>query len=199
MSKKLCLLLLCAGLAAILAAGLLVALSDRKQAPADFANVQDNKEQAGNRADRLVAEILKRPLFTQGRRPPEVKVVKAEPPKLQGRLAGVMLRPDGRIALFTRPGGRPVSVKEGDVIDGWTTAKIEAGRVLLTSSFGEQIVKPTNGSADELTPGRRPVKKAAAAKSQPSQPNQAGTPSQNPAKPQKPQQLANGAAATGQK
>ena len=196
MSKNFRLPLLRAGLVAILAAVSLFVWSKREQAPPTLANVQNDKVQTNDRADRLVAEILKRPLFTQGRQPPEVKVVKAEPPKLQGRLAGVMLRPDGRIALFTRPGGRPVSVKEGDVIDGWTTAKIEAGRVLLTSSFGEQIVKPTNGSAEELTPGRRPVKKAVATKGQP---NQAATPAQNPAKPQKPQQQANGAAATGQK
>lgn len=196
MSKKSRLLLLCAGFAAVLAAGLLFVLWPHKPAAVAFANTSDNKEQASGKADRLVAEILKRPLFSPGRKPPEVKVVKAEPPKLQGRLAGVMLRPDGRIALFTRPGGRPVSVREGDVIDGWTTTKIEEGRVLLTSSFGEQIVKPTNGSAEELTPGRRPAKKAAAAKPQP---NQAATPAQNPAKPQNPQQQANGAAATGQK
>ena len=196
MSKRVRLLLLCAGLAATLAAGSLFVWSKREHAPAALANVRNDKEQTNARADRLVAEILKRPLFTRGRQPPEVKVVKVEPPKLQGRLAGVMLRPDGRVALFTRPGGRPISVKEGDVIDGWTTAKIEAGRVLLTSSFGEQIVKPTNGSAEELTPGRRAVKKPVAAKGPP---NQAGTPAQNPAKPQKPQQQANGAAATGQK
>jgi hypothetical protein len=196
MSKGLRLLLLCAGFAAVLAAGSLYVWSQREHPPTALANVQSDKERTNDRADRFAAEVLKRPLFTQGRQPPEVKIVKAEPPKLQGRLAGVMLRPDGRIALFTRPGGRPISVKEGDVIDGWTTAKIEEGRVLLTSSFGEQIVKPTNGSAEELTPGRRPAKKAVAVKNQP---NQAGTPTQNPAKPQKPQQQANGAAATGQK
>jgi len=185
--------LLFAGLAAAVAAGVLFVLLGSKDAPASFAPLKGDARQAANRADQMVAEILKRPLFTPGRQPPEAKVVKAEPPQLQGRLAGVMLRPDLRIALFTRPGGKPVSVKEGDVIDGWTTARIEPGRVVLTSSFGEQVVKPTNGSAEEVTPGHRPVKKPAPAKSK------SAKPGQNPAPAQKPQQLANGAGTTGQK
>jgi len=193
MTKRLRILLLGAGLAAIVAAGALFGHLGRKPAPVPFAGLQEKKEQASEKADRLVAEILKRPLFTEGRRPPQPKIVKAEPPRLQGRLAGVMLRPNSRIALFTRPGGRPVSIKEGDIIDGWTAAKIEEGQVVLTSSFGQQIVKPTNGGAEELTPGRRPVKKSAPAKNQPAKPGQNQTPAQ------KSQQLAGGAATTGQK
>ena len=192
MIEKYRLSFLFAGLAAVVAAGFLFVLLGSKEAPASFAPLKGDAGQAAGKADSLVAEILKRPLFTPGRQPPEAKVVKAEPPQLQGRLAGVMLRPDLRIALFTRPGGKPVSVKEGDVIDGWTTAKIEPGRVVLTSSFGEQVVKPTNGSAEEVTPGHRPVKKPASAKT-------SAKPGQKPPAAQKPQQLANGAGTTGQK
>jgi type II secretory pathway component PulC len=115
---------------------------------------------AAKKGDALVAEIIKRPLFTDGRAPPRPpQVVKAEPPHLQGRLAGVMLQSDSREALFTRPGGKPVAVKEGDVIDGWTVGKIQEDQVLLTSAFGEQVVKPTNGGADEITTAPRPVAK----------------------------------------
>jgi hypothetical protein len=193
MIKKLRLPLLCAALAGIVIAGFLFGLLGSKDAPASFSAFNDDTGQAAaGKADRLVAEILKRPLFTPGRQPPEVKIVKAEPPKLQGRLAGVMLRQDTRVALFTRPGGKPISVKEGETIDGWTTAKIEAGRVVLTSAFGEQIVKPTPGAADEITPGHRPVKKPT-----PTKPAQAGQP--QPASGPKPQQLATGAGSTGKK
>ena len=193
MIKRYRLSLLFAGLAAVIAVGFLFALLGSKDAPASFVPFKDDAGQAAaDKADRLVAEILKRPLFTEGREPPHPKVVKATPPVLQGRLAGVMLRPDMRIALFTRPGGgRPVSVKEGEVIDGWTTSKIEEGRVVLTSSFGQQVVKPTNGSADEVTPGHHAIKKATPTKNQPAKPAQAPG--------QKPQQLANGAGTTGQR
>ena len=198
MTTRLRLLLSCACVAVLLAAGLYFALTAGKHAPATLTGLpNDGGQAADDRADRMVAEILKRPLFTQGRQPPETKIVKAEPPKLQGRLAGVVLRPDLREALFTRPGGRPVSVKEGEVIDGWTTAKIEAGQVVLTSSFGEQIVKLTNGTPDEITPGRRPVKKATPTKNQSAKPGQPP----NPAPAQKQQQVTQAAAAgsTGQR
>jgi len=192
MVQKYRLSLLFAGLAAVIAAGFLFVILGGREAPASFVPFRDDTgHTAQAKADRLVAEILKRPLFTQGRQPPQARVVKAEPPVLQGRLAGVMMRSDVKIALFTRPGGRPISVKEGDVIDGWTTSKIESGRVVLTSSFGEQVVKPTNGSTEEITPGRRPVKKPTPTKNQPARPA--------PAPGQKPQQLANGAGTTGQR
>lgn len=192
MIKRYRLSLLCAGLVAMIAAGFLFVVLGSKDAPASSVPFKDGRA-AGNRADRLVAEILKRPLFTEDRKPPEARVVKAEPPQLQGRLAGVMMRSDLRVALFTRPGGRPVSVKEGEVIDGWTASRIETSQVMLTSSFGEKVVKLTNGSVEEVMPGRRAIKKAIPSKNQPARPGQ------NPAPGQKPQQLANQAVTTGQK
>ena len=111
----------------------------------------------------MVAEITKRPLFTSGRQPPQARVVRAEPPRLQGRLAGVMMEANIREALFSRPGARPMAVKEGDTIDGWTVDKIETDSVRLTSSFGEQVVRPTNGGSEEIaTPAARPVGKKTA-------------------------------------
>ena len=200
MTEKLRLSFLLAVLASAAMAGFLFVVLASKDAPASFAAFNDNSTQAAEeKADALVEEIAARPLFTPGRQKPEVKVVKAEPPVLQGRLAGVMLRPDARLALFTRPGGRPVSVKEGEVIDGWTASKIEEGRVVLTSSFGEQIVTPTNGTAEEITSGTRPAKKPAAknqaGKKQPAKPGQNSGQNTN----QKPPQLANSAAPTGKR
>ncbi len=61
-----------------------------------------------------------------------------------------MLQFDSREALFSRPNARPVTVREGDVIDGWTVEKIEEDQVVLTSAFGEQVVKPTGGAAGEV-------------------------------------------------
>jgi hypothetical protein len=114
------------------------------------------------KADAMMAEILKRPLFMPGRQPPEIKVVRAEPPRLQSRLAGVMLQADIREALFSRPGARPLSVKEGDMVDGWTVKDIQTDHVLLTSAFGEQVVRPTNGGAGEVSVPARPVGKKTA-------------------------------------
>ena len=192
MTKRLRLLLTCAGLVVLVAAGLFYALSAGHRAPAASESFSaDAGKAAADKADRMTAEILKRPLFTMGRQPPQPKIVKAEPPKLQGRLAGVVMQAGLRQAVFTRPGGRPISVKEGEVVDGWTASKIEENQVVLTSSFGEQIVKLTKGSPDEITPGQRPVRKATPTKNQNNKP---GTP-KNPPPGQRPQQVTQALAA----
>ena len=181
MTKRLRLLVFCAGLAVVVAAGLFLVLGGATHAPNSLAGLSgDAGQAAADKADRMAAEILKHPLFTPGRQPPQVRIAKPEPPKLQGRLAGVVLRQDVREALFTRPGGRPVSVKEGEVIDGWTAARIEENQVVLTSSFGEQVVKLTSGTPDEITPGRRPVKKTTPTKNQNPKPGQPPSPGQKP-------------------
>jgi type II secretory pathway component PulC len=179
---------LCVAVATAVAAEFILATpASTRATPMPEAMRAFSAEAVAVRADGKVAEILKHPLFTEGREPPRPKVVKAEPPRLQGRLAGVMLRADRREALFTRPGGRPVGVKEGDPIDGFTLSKVESDRVVLTSAFGEQVVKPTNGGPDEGAPTPRPVlKKTAPTKGRPAKPDQP----QNAAPPQRQQQAA---------
>lgn len=189
MTKYRRLSLLCAVLAGVLVAAFLFGLLGSKDAPASYSAFNEDAGQiTAGKADRLVAEILKRPLFTQGRQPPQPKIVIAEPPKLQGRLAGVTLRPDIREALFTRPGGRPISVKEGEVIDGWTISRVEAGQVVLTSAFGEKIVTPTYGTLEEIVPVRRPAKKTTPGPNQPPK----GWQPRTPVPTQTPQQMAMG-------
>jgi hypothetical protein len=56
-----------------------------------------------------------------------------------------MIRPGAREALFMDVGRRPISVRVGGEIDGWTIVSIESDRVLLSSAFGERTVEPTNG------------------------------------------------------
>jgi hypothetical protein len=116
----------------------------------------DNRTAA--KAGRLVGEILKRPLFTPGREPPQVHAPKPEPPHLEARLAGVSLRPNAKEAMFMRPGGKAVSVMVGQVIDGWTVSDIATDRVVLTCSFGEQIVHPAPGAPGDI-PVRPVIKK----------------------------------------
>jgi hypothetical protein len=112
-------------------------------------------------ADIMTKDILKRPLFNMTRRPPQPKKIVIEPPVLHGRLAGVMIKPDAKEALFARSGGgMPVVVKEGGQIDGFTLASVEVDRVVLRSSFGDQIFKPTHAAPDEgLPPKPRVIKK----------------------------------------
>jgi hypothetical protein len=99
--------------------------------------------------DSMVAEILKRPLFSSSRLPYEEVVGIEEddgeekPPQLQSRLTGVAIRPEGREALFEREGGKPVAVREGGQIDGLTVKTIRTDQVTLSNVLGDEIVKPT--------------------------------------------------------
>ena len=99
--------------------------------------------------DALVAEILGRPLFSPSRQPAEaapeqVFETPKGPPKMPARLEGVSIRPEAREALFEREAAKPIAVKEGQEIDGWTVASILPDQVVLKSEAGEQIVKPAN-------------------------------------------------------
>lgn len=98
----------------------------------------------------IMASILERPLFTPGRHPASiVSLAPAPEPKeetrqLRGRLAGVMIRPGVREALFIGEGKRPMTVNLGSEIDGWKIMAIEVDGVVISSAIGSQTIKPTN-------------------------------------------------------
>jgi hypothetical protein len=140
--------------------------------------------------DALVADILDRPLFSPSRQPvdtapEEIAEAPKEPPKMPGRLEGVSIRPEAREALFEREGERPIAVKEGQQIGGWTVASIRADQVLLKSELGgEQIVKPANG-AGVRSPQMQAMNKKPAASAKNAAAGAAGT-AKPPALPQRP-------------
>jgi hypothetical protein len=138
-------------------------------------------------ADGLVVKILARPLFTAGRRPPQAPVAPPPPqptaPELKARLAGMLVGPDQREALFARDGGGVVAVKEQQEIDGWTVTTIDIDKVVVSSSFGEKVLQPTPGTAAVRTvprgaPPRRlnPAQPAGTAPAVPARPNVAPPP-----------------------
>jgi len=118
--------------------------------------------------DALVAEILQRPLFSPTRQPPdqssapEAAEAEKEPLKPPGRLEGTAILPGMREALFEREGDKPLAVKVGQNIDGWTVTSIEPDRVILHSDDGEQIVKPASDARTRPKPvlaaNRKPPK-----------------------------------------
>jgi hypothetical protein len=116
------------------------------------------ESRAAAKAGQLAAEILEHPLFAEGREPPQTNMPKPEPPRLEARLAGVSLSPDAKEAMFMRPGGKAVSVREGQVIDGWTVSDIATDRVVLTCAFGERTVRPAPGAPGDI-PVRPAIKK----------------------------------------
>lgn len=124
--------------------------------------------------DSMVVAILERPLFSSSRLPHEeiveitdVETIDEEPQKFQARLMGVAIRPEGREALFEREGSKPIAVKEGGEIDGWTVKAIRNDQVLLLSRSGEEILKPAYAPPRARRPQQRVATTNASVKAQP--------------------------------
>jgi general secretion pathway protein N len=116
----------------------------------------------------LVDEILKRPLFTPGRRPPVVAAAPppapiAEVPKRpwDWRLAGIMSSPERREALFIRNGVR-MSVAPGDDIDGWKLVAIADDTVELEGDGVRKSLypEPDGSFGTKIGQQRRPTSQA---------------------------------------
>ena len=145
---------LCAGLLLIIAAELFVANQEEFQSAEVPPRTPDASKAFRPAFDMesAIAIILERPLFSPNRDLPDPtlgwpqrETSENAPPQLGARLAGVMIRPGVREALFARAGQKPIPVKIGGEIDGWTIAVIEFDRVVLANDFGSQIVRPTPG------------------------------------------------------
>src|SRR5687767_2071610 len=108
---------LCAGLLLIIAAELFVANQEEFQT----AEVPPRTPEASKTfrpafdMESAVATILERPLFSPTRDLPDLppdttETPESAPPQLGARLAGVMIRPGAREALFVRAGQKPIPV-----------------------------------------------------------------------------------------
>jgi hypothetical protein len=127
-------------------------------APSDAPSAaQPTQAPAADRTDAWVATILARPLFSADRRPPidEATTDAAVVPDASPRLAGVLVSPAGKTAIFADPtGGKPIVVREGGRIGAYTVRAIEAGQVTLTGPQGVQVLRPAfaPGSAGPGSP-----------------------------------------------
>jgi hypothetical protein len=89
--------------------------------------------------------ILARPLFTPGRRPPSQPHAEPAPTTKAAlpRLAGVLVSPAGKAAIFAGGDTKPVVVHEGGRLGAYTVQSIEPGRVTLLGPGGTVVLQPT--------------------------------------------------------
>ncbi len=88
--------------------------------------------------------ILARPLFDPNRRPVEAEA--GSTPALDGlpRLAGVLVSPTGRIAIFAAASkGSPISLSEGGKIGPFIVENISAGQVVVKGPDGTRTLHPS--------------------------------------------------------
>jgi hypothetical protein len=93
-------------------------------------------------ADELIAVALARPLFNSARRPPDSGQGTSSEFR-DKRLAGIVIEPDKRVALFAVIGAKPLMLAEGDTIDGWRIESIAATEISLVGPAGTRTLEPT--------------------------------------------------------
>jgi hypothetical protein len=143
-------------LAALLAGGVALELAgglDDATAVPDVAptSVATAATEGADQVDAWSQTILDRPLFAPSRRPPQEEVpvetveapeVEAPPPVIP-RLAGIIVGPQSRRALFQpADGGKPLSLGEGDEIAGWVIEAIAVDGVRINGAEGQQTITP---------------------------------------------------------
>ena len=89
----------------------------------------------------LTAEALARPLFSPTRRPPSSDGP-ASAELADKRLAGIVISPQQRLAIFAVKGAKPLMLKEGAAIDGWQIETITSVDVSLRGPSGTRTLRP---------------------------------------------------------
>ena len=92
---------------------------------------------------RWAATILARPLFSPGRRPPTAAAAPSAAAPQLPRVAGIMVTPAGRRAIFAEKGTKPLVLGEGGEVSGFTVQSIQAGQVTVRGPEGVRVLSPT--------------------------------------------------------
>ena len=97
----------------------------------------------GPRIDDLLATILDRPLFSPTRQPPRESSDRPSDPGLSDvRLAGTVIEPGRRLAIFAMPGAKPIVRGEGGAVNDWRVDSITLEAVVLSGPTGTTTLQP---------------------------------------------------------
>lgn len=101
------------------------------RAGSDAAQSQAAEKDFALAETELFADLVERPLFFQGRRPPvQPEAVKADKP-FDAQLHGVVAAPDGTLALLKEKDGKHHRLREKEMLLGWKLTAILPDRVRL--------------------------------------------------------------------
>jgi hypothetical protein len=108
---------------------------------------------------RWAATSLARPLFAPGRRPPaQGAATKSDTPvEDPPRIAGTMVTPAGRRAIFAARGDKPLVVGEGAQVGAFTVQSIKAGQVTLLGPGGIRVLSLTFDPDAPMPPAQAPT------------------------------------------
>lgn len=102
-----------------------------------------------------IATVLARPLFSPTRRPPAESREASSTVSGLPRLAGIIVGPSGRSAIFAGE-PRPVVVPEGGRINGYIVSSIDAAEVKVAGPEGLLTIHPSFQPAPPRGPSQAP-------------------------------------------
>lgn len=101
--------------------------------------------EARDKLDVLVQTVLARPLFTPGRRPaPAAEGPAGAADADLPRLAGVIVAPSGRRAIFVSADAHSLVVQEGGSVGRYVVRSIAPGQVTLVDAERQQVIRPSH-------------------------------------------------------
>jgi hypothetical protein len=100
--------------------------------------------------------MLARPLFRQDRRPLAAAVVADDAPVPLPRLSAIIVTTFGAAAIFDDGSGKPLVLRAGGAVAGYTIKRVGPDSVLLVSATGNKTLRPQFG------PGGAPADPATA-------------------------------------
>jgi hypothetical protein len=105
------------------------------------------------------AAIVARPLFEPSRRPPESAAAAGATATAFPRLAGIIITPQSREAIFAAAGSpRPIVVMVGSRLNGVLIKSIDDGVVVVTDAQGTRAIRPSfDTSSSRSADGARPT------------------------------------------
>jgi hypothetical protein len=121
------------------------------------APATDEAEANRKMLSHAAAEALARPLFSPIRRPDAERrsIAAVAAPGGLPRLAGIIVAPGGRRALFVDSNSKIRSVAEGEIMGKFTIQRIQPGSVVLSDSDGERVIRTAYARSTDLeAPGR---------------------------------------------
>jgi general secretion pathway protein N len=116
------------------------------------------------RLDELLATALARPLFSSTRRPPQGAANDGASGSdlADTRLTGIVTEPGHHVAIFAVNGAKPLTLTEGEDVNGWRIENITPREVSLSGPGGTKTLEPKVDPNLVPQPGQTPAVNPAA-------------------------------------
>lgn len=125
---------------------------------ANLAAAKRKDESYGLPAIDEYSAMVDRPLFVEGRRPPEADEASAQASAMQTpltlKLMGVVFTPKEKLALLVDPKGKYKRARKNSVVDGWKLVEVDQDKVVLIQGEEQKELRLLKPKPKTGAPGK---------------------------------------------